>query len=81
MSHFLKTEYVETKENILAHFEAKDKNILLWLQYFSWGKIIEVEDKNTVLCPSAKLLRKNKTVHPLKLKWNVSELYFMDSFC
>ena len=31
--------------------------------------------------PSAKLLRKNKTVHPLKLKWKVLELSLMDSFC
>ena len=30
---------------------------------------------------NVKLLRKNKTVHPLNLKWKVLELSLMDSFC
>ena len=66
--------YVEPKENVLAHFEAKDKSILLWLQYFLWGKIIEAEDKSILLCAQCKIIEEKKSVHPLKLKLKILEL-------
>ena len=72
---------MEPEENVLARFEAKDKSILLWLQYFSQGEIIEAEDKSVLLCPQCKIIEENKTIHSLKLKLKVSELSLMDLFC
>ena len=81
MSHFLKTMYVDPEENVLACFETKDKSILLWLQYFSWGKIIEAEYKSILLCPQYKIIEEKQDCYPLKLKWIVLELSLQDSFC
>ena len=58
--------YVEPKENVLAHFEAKDKSILLWLQHFLWGKIIEAEDKSILLCPQCKIIEEKQDCSPTK---------------
>ena len=58
--------YVEPKENVLAHFELKHKSIVLWLQYFSWGKIIEAEDKSILLCPQCKTIEEKQDCSPAK---------------
>ena len=88
MSYFLKTMYVEPEENVLARFETKDRSILLLLQVFYCdcttsheAKSLRQNIKVFYYVPSAKLLRKNKTVHPLNLKWKVLEPSLMDSFC
>jgi len=75
------TVYVECQENVLVSFEAKDKRILLWHQCSLWGKIFEAKDRSVLLCPQCKIIEENKTIHPLKLKWEVIELSLMDSSC
>ena len=46
---------MEPEENVLPRFEAKDETVLLRLQCFSRGKIIEAEDKSILLCPQCKI--------------------------
>lgn len=55
---------MEPEENVLARFEAKDKSILLWLQYFLWGKIIEAEDKSILLCAQCKIIEEKQDCSP-----------------
>ena len=58
--------YVEPEENVLARFEAKDKSILLWLQYFSQGEIIEAEDNSVLLCRQCTNIEEKQGCSPTK---------------
>lgn len=87
MSYFLKTVYVEPEENVLARFETKDRSILLLLQVFYCdcttsheAKSLRQKMKVFYYVPSAKLLKKNKTAHPLKLKWKVLDYHLWIPF-
>ena len=58
--------HVEPEEIVLACFEVKDKTILLWLQYLSWGIITEAENKSILLCPQWKIIKNKQAYSPTK---------------
>ena len=72
---------MEPEENVLARLRQKIKVFYCDSGTSHEAKPLRQKIKVFYYVPSAKLLRKNKTVHPLNLKWKVLELSLMDSFC
>lgn len=66
-------------EDVVASFEAK---VFCYDCSASYeAKSLRKKIKVFYYVLSAKLLRKDKALHPLKWKWKVSELSLTDSFC